>query len=306
MPIEFRCPDCQKLLRVPDESAGAKAKCPQCGTIADVPSSEPLGAGSPVVGDTNKETQSGQPAPKPLGDESINPYSAPTSGHESISPKPVLAGEIVPTAVDFGSIFNYAFEVMKANAGLMIGITLIAGGISVVLSGIQNQFSDQGAPGVASIVAIIKFLIDTFFGIGITQICFKLLRRQPAEFGDLFGGGPLYFRMLGASIINTFAVLFGTVPCIVLGLVWFIFFWPFQGLIVDERAKALESFGMALPITKLNVGTTILLMLASIGIMLAGFIACLVGLLFAGPLVGLMWTAAYLMMTGQIVTKSEY
>lgn len=37
MPIEFRCTGCTKLLRTPDESAGKKARCPDCGTIVDVP-----------------------------------------------------------------------------------------------------------------------------------------------------------------------------------------------------------------------------------------------------------------------------
>ncbi|HND52264.1 MAG TPA: hypothetical protein PLV92_07700 [Pirellulaceae bacterium] len=37
MPIEFRCNGCQKLLRTPDESAGKKARCPDCGAIVDVP-----------------------------------------------------------------------------------------------------------------------------------------------------------------------------------------------------------------------------------------------------------------------------
>jgi hypothetical protein len=37
MPIEFPCPKCSAVLRTPDEAAGKKARCPQCGAIADVP-----------------------------------------------------------------------------------------------------------------------------------------------------------------------------------------------------------------------------------------------------------------------------
>jgi phage FluMu protein Com len=37
MPIEFRCNQCNKLLRVDDSSAGKKARCPECATIQDVP-----------------------------------------------------------------------------------------------------------------------------------------------------------------------------------------------------------------------------------------------------------------------------
>ena len=37
MPIEFRCSQCQKLLRTPDESIGKQARCPLCGTVQPVP-----------------------------------------------------------------------------------------------------------------------------------------------------------------------------------------------------------------------------------------------------------------------------
>jgi hypothetical protein len=60
MAIEFRCPSCQRLLRVSDEAAGVQAQCPECGAIAVVPPREsappgpggsqplPHGAGGPL------------------------------------------------------------------------------------------------------------------------------------------------------------------------------------------------------------------------------------------------------------------
>lgn len=38
MPIDFRCPQCGKLLQTPDNTAGRQAKCPQCGTAVIIPS----------------------------------------------------------------------------------------------------------------------------------------------------------------------------------------------------------------------------------------------------------------------------
>lgn len=37
MPIEFKCPQCESLLRVDDENAGKRARCPHCGTINRIP-----------------------------------------------------------------------------------------------------------------------------------------------------------------------------------------------------------------------------------------------------------------------------
>jgi predicted RNA-binding Zn-ribbon protein involved in translation (DUF1610 family) len=42
MTIEFRCTSCNKLLRTSDDRAGARAKCPDCGTAITVP--RPAGA----------------------------------------------------------------------------------------------------------------------------------------------------------------------------------------------------------------------------------------------------------------------
>jgi phage FluMu protein Com len=41
MPIEFRCNQCQKLLRTGDETAGKQARCPECGQVTPVPSAPP-------------------------------------------------------------------------------------------------------------------------------------------------------------------------------------------------------------------------------------------------------------------------
>jgi hypothetical protein len=41
MAIEFRCPGCNRLLRVGEGVAGKRAKCPECGTVLIVPSPPP-------------------------------------------------------------------------------------------------------------------------------------------------------------------------------------------------------------------------------------------------------------------------
>jgi hypothetical protein len=71
MAIEFTCPQCHRLLRVPDEAAGREAQCPECSTRAIVPNAGNAAGGSP------------------FGAGGANPYQAPytspggaaTSGH---------------------------------------------------------------------------------------------------------------------------------------------------------------------------------------------------------------------------------
>lgn len=60
MAIEFRCPDCQKLLRTSEDKAGLGANCPSCGTPIQVPypgrSPAPVGDESRQSGAFEDET----------------------------------------------------------------------------------------------------------------------------------------------------------------------------------------------------------------------------------------------------------
>lgn len=62
MPIEFRCQQCGKLLRVGDESAGKQAKCPSCGSVQAIPAAS-----------TAPEVPSAPPMARPAS----NPFGAP-------------------------------------------------------------------------------------------------------------------------------------------------------------------------------------------------------------------------------------
>ncbi len=78
MPIEFRCRQCHKLLRVPDESAGKQAKCPACETVQAIPGpTRELPGVAPFP----------SPSAAPLPAASDNPYASP------MSPSMPLAGQ---------------------------------------------------------------------------------------------------------------------------------------------------------------------------------------------------------------------
>lgn len=90
MPIEMNCTGCGQTLRVADEHAGKKARCPACGTIAEVP-----WAGAevqPVAEPSNPFSPTSQPAPigNPFSDRPEregNPYASPSA--PAISPRAI-------------------------------------------------------------------------------------------------------------------------------------------------------------------------------------------------------------------------
>ena len=75
MPITLNCP-CGKTLRVPDASAGKRAKCPLCNAVVTVPAPEPPPEPEPepepvfeIVEDAPAPVPPPRPYKKPFADE---------------------------------------------------------------------------------------------------------------------------------------------------------------------------------------------------------------------------------------------
>ena len=82
MPIEMRCAGCGQTLRVADEHAGKKARCPACGTIAEVPSApgaEPISlvSDNPFAADSQTAPEANPFAERPEIER--NPYASPSA-----------------------------------------------------------------------------------------------------------------------------------------------------------------------------------------------------------------------------------
>lgn len=314
MPIEFPCPSCQRTLRVGDDAAGKQAKCPQCGNIVPIPAATAPAGNLPE----DQPAAPGESSPfatsAATGKDAANPYASPTTESYQPAKFQVAPGAIGNQQVDPGTIINYAWEVWKTNLGLLIGvfvfIVAVNYAIALVMGVTQGVLNQNDAPEAAAIVALIGNLISNVIGIylsiGQAQIALKLARHQPAQFSDVFQGGPRFLPVLGGSILAGLALMAGFLLCIVPGVILMLLFWPFYYLLVDNKTGVFESFSTAYTITQNNVGSTFVLWLASFGIMLAGLLALCIGVLFAAPLVTMIWATAYLMMSGQLAAQPAY
>lgn len=360
MTIEFRCSQCNQLLRVPDTSAGKNARCPKCSALMQVPSSEGFGAAAPpppppppgptgsggfpsfgssapAAGGSDpfsflKEggpAAGGSSAPPPptspfggsgvgtpfSGDApSVNPYASPLGVAKHATSMPLAGLPIKPQQVGVEPIFNFAWQVWKVNLGLLVGVTVIimaiSMAISLVMSGIQFALLQNDQPEVAQIAnligQIVSNLVQMFLTIGQVQIALKLARGQRADFGDLFGGGPLFLPVLAISILTGIMYTVGFLLLIVPGVILALMFWPTYYLVVDQKTGIIESFSVAQRVTQGNWGTAFVLWLLSICIIVVGCAAMCIGLLFAAPLISLIFAVAYLMMSGQLPVHYGY
>ena len=93
--------------------------------------------------------------------------------------------------------------------------------------------------------------------------------------------------------------LIGFILFIIPGIYLALTYWTYMYFIIDRNCGIMESFQLASQHASGNRINTLLLWLISAGLMLLGLLACGIGILAAAPLILIMFTVAYMMMTGQ-------
>jgi hypothetical protein len=273
---------------------------------------------------TPPQTSFPPPPPKPptespfssaAASQSLNPYASPGATDAAFTQFATGSLPINPRPVSADTVFNYAWEIWKHNLGLLVAVTLIILVLNwaivipfTILQGVlQQQKEHEAATAAYFIGQILANLTQLYLGIGAMQINLKLARRHPAGFNDLFSGGAsLFLPVLGGAIIAYVALVVGVILCIVPAILLMLAYWPFYFLIIDRKAGVLESFTIASQITKGNWASVFVLWLMSLGISILGCLALCIGIIFAGPLVSMMFAVAYLMMSGQLLPYGSY
>ncbi len=327
-----RCPKCSTILAVPASTTSAAPASlsplsppPQPGF--NFGAAEPKPASNDPFGGGAPGGSFGAPPPKnPFGDSGaaspfggsggsggvVNPYASPAA--VAYQQSNFQTGPVGHRVVEIGTIMNHAMAVWQNNLGLLVGMTfvvfLLTYGVAYGAQGIQYVLRENGQPELALVTALvflpINFVLPTFLGIGQVQICLKLARGQRAEFSDLFGGGSRLLSALGLSLLIGLVTVLTVVLCFLPMIPLALFFWPCYYLVVDNKAPVMESFSVAARITEGNKLTTFLIWLLAIGIALLGFLAVFIGLLFAIPLMTVLWATAYLMMSNQLGGQPGY
>ncbi|HUT93142.1 MAG TPA: DUF975 family protein [Thermoguttaceae bacterium] len=228
MPVEFRCTQCNRLLRTQDETAGKKAKCPECGAILTIPTpgSTPEAGTPPPVGSgpsAGKGPQSpfGPIEPPPGGlrspfgpgaaPDAENPYASPTDytvgAPAAYAP---AAGRIVPTRIDFGDVFSRTWTIFKDRLGISIAVFLVffalsmgvGIGIGIVRTGVTFALGDPVAGFIIGMfLQVIAWLFNTWLGIGAALCFLKIARGEEVNLGEIFAGGPYLLTVVVASIL---------------------------------------------------------------------------------------------------------
>lgn len=340
MPIEFRCTQCNKLLRTGDDTAGKQAKCPECGTVMTIPipDSGPAAPSQPMGSFEAEPSPFASPsAPAPT--ESQNPYQSPV-GLESEQVAFAPAGQIRPTRVDFFEVFARTWTVFVDRWLWVLGAAVIVFLVAVALSVLMNVIlvaiavaAQNQAVGIAFRVIgqIIGNVIQLWLNIGMTLFLLAVVRGEEPRFGLLFEGGRFLLSIILCTVLMSLIIAgpaavvagvcyaAGLPPLIILlsslailvvpGIIpfwWMLLQTP--TLIIDRNMGVIDALTVSREVMAGNKLTVFLIYLvAAIVGFLFGMVTCLLGF----PIVGfiympILFIVVYLSVTGQPTLADHY
>ncbi|MES2995554.1 MAG: GYF domain-containing protein [Verrucomicrobiota bacterium] len=265
--------------------------------------------------------------------------------------------------VGVSACFSRAFQLAARHFGILVLALLITFAISFAISipfGIVEAFSQVNQPAPAPVPVpvtanqfwkamevgirenfsaasiahnIISNLVSLFLSAGIFRIGLNIVSGKQATVGQLFSGGPVFLKMLGAAILSWLCTLAAAIPSFI---PWYFIYTrhlvPFmhsnfetppenwqeiallvtaslllalpawylairlgwsQIAIVDRNLGVFEALRYSWNITRRNFWKLVGVGIVGMLIALAGVLLCFVGLLFAIPVVWLLGILAY-------------
>jgi phage FluMu protein Com len=303
MPIEFRCTQCQKLLRTQDDTAGKQAKCPVCGTLVLIPEKTappplPLGAAPPPF-------SAATPPPARQAAEAASSGALPSAA-------PSLAAEttFVAPRLDVIGLQLTAWRIFWRNLGPCIGATLVA---TIVYCAATWSLNFAFKPGLFSpevgISAngvggswLAELFIYSLLLAGQAVFFLRIARGQPAALADFFSGWRWALHAFLVCFLARVAVIIGLVLLVVPGVIVALMLSQAIYLVVDRNAHVgdalqssqrlthghrLELFGLCLIVGFLVLVTVLFTCGAAIIVLL--------------PWIGVLRAVVYLRLTGQAI-----
>ncbi len=192
----------------------------------------------------------------------------------------------------------------KANFGFLFVTFILYMLISGILSGIQSYLQEQESPMVI-IPIVISMVIGSLIGIGWVRIGLKLLRGETAEYEDLLRGTDRLLSYFLGSLLVGLIVIAGLILLIVPGVYWALKYMYVPYLIADKNLKIGEAMKQSALMTN---GVKLKLIgygFVQIGLVIAGTLALLIGLIAVLPAIWLASLSIYMQLLNENTESSN-
>jgi hypothetical protein len=334
MTIEFRCTNCDKLLRTPAGTEGKQAKCPDCGALMTIPANSAFSPPprEPEFRPGPPESNPQPPASRPREPElrprepAFGPAPGATAPRDSGNPfqSPSIASTqpewgaarrgFEPTRIELGTVVDQGWRIYKDNFGLLAASGLIVLaipmflGFGIVMLGVVVFGVDPAADNQVKLQAInavqnlISNIVQTFLTLGMVRLTLNMARHERASIADVFSaGGRLLVLTIVTNIVIGISMLLGFLLCIVPGIWIGLTLCLTWYMLLDQNVGMLDALKYSARATRGNKWVLLGLFLVSLGLMmLVGLPTCGIGMIFVYPFFMLLLTVAYLGATGQL------
>src|SRR3989344_6490826 len=176
---------------------------------------------------------------------------------------------------------RFGWTTTKANFKFLIKIILIIMAAYILTSWVSNALEE--APVLNVVASILFWVLHIVLDIGLVKIALKLVAGQKPELEDLYNHYPLFWKYLGGSILSGLIIMGGLILLIVPGIYFAVKLQFVTYLIIDQGLGPIDAIKKSWEITGGNFWNLFLFGLVIVLINVLGFLALVVGLLWAIP-----------------------
>ncbi|QOR69245.1 hypothetical protein IM660_11035 [Ruania alkalisoli] len=295
----------------------------QPGTPPPPPGQPSYGAAAPPPSGYPSPEQGGFQTPPPPGPGPAGQYGAPGPGYGGPPQAPgVNAGQYGQGGYPGGSqpfgvgaALGYAWKTVFGNPVVwIVGALLVAIVYALVsllnpstlaafdaANGSFNVATSQSFTAMGIIASLLTMLVVGFVQAVAQNAALRETAGNKPTFGDIFQVPNMQNALIWAVIWGVGSTIINLIPgigplLVLVASVLVIFTMP---AIIDRGLPWIEGVKTSVQLVQQNAGSTILLVLAFIGISILGALACLLGLLIALPMIVVATAFAYRSFSGQ-------
>jgi uncharacterized membrane protein len=186
-------------------------------------------------------------------------------------------------------------------------VTLAGGAVLGVLS--AQDLLDESVLAIAQLALQVVggaagLLVTSYMTGGIALTALKALRGQPVTFADPFSGGRFFGPVLVAVIVSSIVIAIGSLLCLVPGVIVALGVSLYSYVIVDQGLAGVDAVKRSWEMTKGHKMTIFLFYLIGIFVLLAGALACGIGMLLVSmPMMMLGMAYLYLRIKGEAIPE---